>query len=91
MESAQDLNNYEVKTWSIVRSSKYGSARYDIRKLKITKSLVQKDRKSFMLFIEDLEPVDIMTIKYDIKDKEGNQLHGTLQNTVHNLRKEKGA
>ena len=90
MESAQDLTNYEVKTWSIVRSSKYGSDRYNIRNLKISKSLVQKDGKSIKLLIEDMKPVDIMTIKYDIKNSDGNNLHGTVQNTIHNLRKESG-
>jgi hypothetical protein len=90
MESAQDLTNYEVKTWSIVRSSKYGSDRYNIRNLKISKSLVQKDGKSIKLLIEDMKPIDIMTIKYDLKNSEGNNLHGTVQNTIHNLRKESG-
>jgi hypothetical protein len=90
MESAQDLTNYEVKTWSIVRSSKYGSERYNIRNLKISKSLVQKDGKSIRLLIEDMKPIDIMTIKYDLKNSEGNNLHGTVQNTIHNLRKEPG-
>jgi hypothetical protein len=91
MESAQDINNYEVKTWDIVRSSKYGSDRYNIQELKVLKSIMQSNGKSVKLLIEDIEPVDIMTIKYNIKDTEGNQLQGTVQNTIHNLPKEPGA
>lgn len=90
IESAQDLTNYEVKTWDIVRSSKYGSDRYNIRELKVLKSMVLSDGKSVKLVIEDIEPVDIMTIKYNIKDTEGNQLQGTVQNTIHKLSKEPG-
>jgi hypothetical protein len=73
-----------------VRSSKYGSDRYNIRNLKISKSLLQKDGKSIKLLIEDMKPIDIMTIKYDLKNSEGNKLQGTVQNTIHKLRKEPG-
>ena len=90
IESSHNLDNYEVKSWDIVRSSKYGSDRYNIQELRVLKSVVRNDGHSVKLEIEGIEPVDIMTINYNIRDTEGNLLLGTVQNTIHNLRAEPG-
>ena len=85
---AGDIGSYEVKTWDLVRSSNYGSDRYNEQTLTISKAELQGDGKTVKLFLGDIKPIDVMTISYDIVDTEGNQLKGTVQNTIHNLRKE---
>ncbi|MEM9528969.1 MAG: DUF6797 domain-containing protein, partial [Bacteroidota bacterium] len=83
--SAEDVSNYEVKTWDLVRSSRYGSDRYNIRTLEIAKVQLSEDGKTVKLMIPDVQPVDVMTIHYQLVDIEGNPVEGTLQNTIHEL------
>jgi len=84
-QKAIDIKNYEIQTWSLVRSSAYGSDRYDTKNLEILKAELSTDGKRINLFVKNLKPTDVMTISYDIKDEKGNDLKGTLQNTVHNV------
>ena len=87
-DKALDVANYEIQTWQLVRSSAYGSDRHDIQNLEITKAKLTPDGKQIKLFIEGLKPTDVMTISYDLTDIEGHIFKGTVQNTVHKLRKD---
>jgi hypothetical protein len=82
-----DISNFEVQSWSILRSRKYGSERYNSKTLKITEVIISRDRKSVKLVMPDIQPVDVMTIAYSVVDSKGNKLSGRLQNTIHNLKK----
>jgi hypothetical protein len=82
-KKAGDVKNYEVKTWDLVRSSTYGSDRYNEQTLSISK--VDVNGKTVSLYLNDVKPVDVMTISYNLLDIHGNPLQGTVQNTIHNL------
>jgi hypothetical protein len=84
-ESASDISNFEVKTWDLVRSSNYGSDRYNIKSLDISEVKMSDDGTSVELILKDIAPVDVMTIEYNITDEDGNSLKGTVQNTIHAL------
>lgn len=86
-KSATTISNFEVKTWDLIRSSKYGSDRHNVKTLTISKAKLTEDEKGIILLIDDIAPVDVMTISYDILDESGTQLKGTLQNTIHVLGK----
>jgi hypothetical protein len=83
--TASDLSNFEVKTWQLLRSKKYGSDRLNQKILKVTKS--QAEGKSLKLSIENLEKVDVITIDYKIKNTKGETLSGSIQGTIHQLGK----
>ena len=83
--TASDLSNFEVKTWQLLRSKKYGSDRLSQKILKVTKS--QAEGKSLKLSIENLEKVDVITIDYKIKNTKGETLSGSIQGTIHQLGK----
>ncbi|XOV92413.1 MAG: DUF6797 domain-containing protein [Bacteroidota bacterium] len=85
-EKSISPNSFKVQTWFIFRSANYGSKRYDIRTLTITDVDLSPDGKKVKLIIPDIEPIDIMTIDYELMDKQGNKLSGSLQNTIHNLK-----
>ena len=87
--SAADLSNYEVHTWQLLRSKKYGSDRLNQKTLKITK--VQVEGKKLILQIENLEPVDVITVDYKVKNTKGELLNGSLQGTIHELRQSLGS
>jgi hypothetical protein len=82
-KSASDLSNFEVKTWQLLRSKKYGSERLEQKLLKLTKSQVEGNR--LKLSIENLEKVDVFTIEYKIKNVKGELLSGSIQGTIHQL------
>ena len=44
--------------------------------------------KAVKLMLDEIEPVDVMTIKYNIYDETGTSLKGTVQNTIHALGKD---
>ncbi|MEM9143949.1 MAG: hypothetical protein AAGA86_13250, partial [Bacteroidota bacterium] len=82
---ARDLERYRVKTWNLVRSSKYGSDRYDQQSLDVSWVEIGRDGQSVRLHITALAPVDVMTVAYDLTSKSGTPLQGTVQNTIHAL------
>ncbi len=85
-EQAENAANYEVKTWDLVRSSSYGSDRYNVQTLEIAQAQLGDDRKTVKLILPDIQPVDVMTVRYQLTDTEGNPVEGTFQNTIHHLR-----
>ena len=89
-EHAMTVENYEVRAWDLKRSSRYGSKRYNTRELPVTGTSPIGNGKSILLNIEGLAPVDVMTIRYQLKDAEGNVMEGTVQSTVHRLSGESG-
>lgn len=86
-KTSVDVNNYQVKSWEIKRSRKYGSERYNLKTLDISRVQLAADKKSVKLLIPSIQPVDIMTIGYDIRDASQNVFKGTLQQTVYRLGK----
>jgi hypothetical protein len=84
-EKAANPENFEVQTWDIIRSSEYGSERYNTKILKIAKVEVSDDKKIVKLFLPDIKPIDVMTIAYKVMDLNGNLFEGKVQNTIHNL------
>jgi mono/diheme cytochrome c family protein len=85
---ALNIGNYTLKTWGLVRSSAYGSDRYNKKTLAISKAERTADGMGISLFVKDLQSTNVMTIDYKIADLKGNVLKGTVQNTVYQLGKE---
>ena len=70
----------------MVRSKAYGSDRFDERQLSISKSELSANGKIIKLYVNDIQPVDVMTIAYDLKDQLNNELKVTIQNTIDLLK-----
>ena len=82
---ASDSSNYDVNTWDLWRSKKYGSDRLNRKKLLISKAEVRGNRLE--LSINNLEKVDVITVDYKIKNSNGESLNGSVQGTIHELKK----
>jgi glucose/arabinose dehydrogenase/cytochrome c5 len=85
IETTTDTKNFEVQTWQLVRSRKYGSDRHNVQTLKITETKLSRDGKSILLILPEIRPVDVMVIRYSVEDEKGNRLEGKVQGTVHGL------
>ena len=82
----KNRTNFEVQTWELLRSHKYGSKRYNTKTLDISKVSLGQDEKTVKLLLPDIAPVDIMKITYKVIDSHGNELSGKVQNTIHHLK-----
>lgn len=84
-KTAADVANYKVTTWSLLRSEKYGSARLNVKELKVAGARLGEDRLKLRLLLPEIEPVQQMEIRYQLKGADGTVVSGTLQNTIHLL------
>jgi hypothetical protein len=84
-KTAADVANFKVTTWSLLRSEKYGSARLNVKELKIAGASLGEDRMQLRLLLPEIEPVHQMEIRYQLKGADGTVVNGTLQNTIHVL------
>ncbi|SHN08879.1 Cytochrome C oxidase, cbb3-type, subunit III [Cyclobacterium lianum] len=83
--TARSADNYQVATWDLLRSRKYGSKHYNEQELQISEVELGSDGKSVKLKIPGIEPTWVMEINYQLKSGEGASLEGVVQNTIHQL------
>ncbi|ADB40981.1 DUF6797 domain-containing protein [Spirosoma linguale] len=85
--STRNPASFVVKSWDIRRSRKYGSDRYNIQTLTVADVKLSRDKRTVKLLLPGIKPVDVMTIAYTVADTKGQTFTGTVQNTIHALRK----
>lgn len=83
--SVQDPSHFTVRTWDLLRSRKYGSKHLNEQTLVVTKAELEKDGMTLKLTIPNIKPTWGMEIKYQMKDRRGNEIEGSIQNTIHQL------
>ncbi|WP_339706214.1 DUF6797 domain-containing protein [Algoriphagus aquimarinus] len=83
--SVNQITNYTVETWDLLRSRNYGSKHYNEKTLTVTKAELGKDKKTILLTIPEIKPTWVMEIQYKVKDKNGKSIEGSIQNTIHQL------
>ncbi|MBN7815591.1 DUF6797 domain-containing protein [Algoriphagus pacificus] len=85
LAAVNQITNYTVETWDLLRSRNYGSKHYNEKILSVTKAELGKDKKTIRLTIPDIKPTWVMEIKYQLKDQNGKDIVGSIQNTIHQL------
>ncbi|WP_075351573.1 DUF6797 domain-containing protein [Algoriphagus marinus] len=84
-DSVNEITNYTVETWDLLRSRNYGSKHYNEKMLSVIKAELGKDKKTILLTIPNIKPTWVMEIQYQVKDKNGKSIEGSIQNTIHQL------
>ena len=84
-ESVANIDNFEINTWALKRTRKYGSERYNEKTLQIRSARLGEDGSSVLLEMDEMEPVWVMEILYKLKDEKGQPVQGALQNTIHEV------
>ncbi|MDR3632728.1 MAG: c-type cytochrome [Isosphaeraceae bacterium] len=85
-KTAIDVRRYAVKTWSLRRTSDYGSPHENERPSQITGVRLADDGRSVFLAIPEIQPAWCMEITYALKDAAtGEDLRGVIHNTIHKL------
>ncbi|MGY8769105.1 MAG: LamG-like jellyroll fold domain-containing protein [Pirellulales bacterium] len=85
LASAENIDNYSVKVWSLKRTASYGSKHYDEHFIDVKSAKLAQDGKSVFLEIPEIAPTWGMEIKYSLKSTTGEVVNGTIHNTIHNL------
>ncbi len=84
--SATQASNYQVHTWDLERSRRYGSERHNIRRLRIAGASLRDS--TVTLSLPGLEPTWILEITYDLIDSNGIAFEGAVQSTVYAAEKD---
>jgi mono/diheme cytochrome c family protein len=79
---------FRFKTWSLRRSSDYGSPHLDEQSLEITAAALGADGRSVLLDIPSLRPTDGYELELKIRSADGAAVHCTPHGTIHRLRDE---
>jgi len=82
---AEQFESYEINTWELKRSRKYGSKRYDTKSLSIDKLTLSDDGKTLMISLPEIQPTWVMEIKYNLEAADGTSFDGAIQSTIHIL------
>ena len=85
--SAKDTAAFEINTWDLKRSRRYGSKRYNTQTLAIEGLTLSDDGKTLTINLPDIQPTWVMEIKYDLVAADGTSFQGAIQNTIHKLAK----
>jgi putative heme-binding domain-containing protein len=83
--AAIDARRVQIKTWSLKRTSNYGSDHYDERPLAIQGAALSDDRTTLTLDVPDLQPTWCMEIRYALRTATGEPIEGVIHNTIHEL------
>ncbi|HZZ82863.1 MAG TPA: DUF6797 domain-containing protein [Gemmataceae bacterium] len=85
-KSVAALGNWRVKTWGLNRSAKYGSKHINEKELRVARAVLGADGKTVRLELPDIAPTWCMEVIYTLRGAAGEEVRGTLHNTIHELR-----
>jgi putative heme-binding domain-containing protein len=84
-ESAKTVNNWNVTTWGLKRSSRYGSDHLNTKRLTVSGVELSEDGKTALVKLPDIEPTWCMEIRYKLKGAGGERVENKIHNSVHRL------
>ncbi len=84
--AAKEVSNYEVRTWDLKRSARYGSDHYNEKKLEVTHAEILSDNQTIRLTLPELQPTWGMEIRCKFTTPDGQKIERVIHNTIHNLR-----
>jgi hypothetical protein len=83
--SVEAVANWKVKTWALKRTKNYGSNHYDEKPSEIGSAALSEDGKTVTLRLPDIQPTWCMEIQYKLRGAGGEEVEGTVHNSVHQL------
>ncbi len=83
--SVASASHWSVTTWSLERTSKYGSEHHDVQKLTVDGGTLAADGHTVRVRLPNLGPTMGMEIKYSFQSSSGAPVRGVIHNTIHAL------
>jgi type 1 glutamine amidotransferase/glucose/arabinose dehydrogenase len=96
-ESAEDLGNYHLEQWNYRYAESYGSPDFKVSdakqeghdEVRPRSATLLADGRTLFLEIDDLKPVNQLSIGYALIGEDGTEFRHTIAYTIHNLREER--
>jgi hypothetical protein len=85
VKNLTSVSSYQVETWDLKRSRRYGSDHYNKKLLKVSAVKASADNKKVFLSIPNIKPTWVMEISYKFIDAKGKEVTGMIQNTINKL------
>ena len=85
--NVENIKSYQVQTWDLKRSRKYGSDHHNTKTLNVKNAILSKDKKEVFLSITDLKTTNVMEITFQFLDDNGKAVKGLIQNTINQIGK----
>jgi len=85
--NVENIKSYQVQTWDLKRSRKYGSDHHNTKTLNVKNAILSKDKKEVFLSIIDLKTTNVMEITFQFLDDNGKIVKGLIQNTINQIGK----
>jgi hypothetical protein len=85
--NVENIKSYQVETWDLKRSRKYGSDHHNTKTLNVKNAILSKDKKEVFLSIIDLKTTNVMEITFQFLDDNGKIVKGLIQNTINQIGK----
>jgi len=83
--TAQEVQNYSVKTWGLTRAEKYGSPNTGEKSLPVKSVRLLPDAKTISLEIPEIQPTWCMEINVSLRAADGTPITRRIHNTIHAL------
>jgi hypothetical protein len=84
-EFVERTENYEVRRWSLNRTSNYGSPHVDEMDLEVSSVKLGPDGKTLFLQIPGIAPTMGMACEYRVRSAAGEIAEDEIHNTIHHL------
>jgi hypothetical protein len=84
-KDVENIKSFQVQTWDLKRTRKYGSDHYNTQTLLVTSATLSKDKKELFLTITGIKPTRTMEINFQFMDENGQPIKGLIQNTIHQI------
>jgi len=84
-KDVENIKSFQVQTWDLKRTRKYGSDHYNTQTLLVTNATLSKDKKELFLTITGIKPTRIMEINFQFMDENQQPIKGLIQNTINQI------
>lgn len=84
-DTCRDLERFEVTTWDLKRTARYGSDHYNVKNLPVESVRLSDDQLRLELSIPDLAPTWGMEIRCRLLLEDGSEVERVIHNTIHVL------
>jgi len=89
--SVNDISKYQVKRWNYHRTEKYGSGHFRMdgtpgdENMPVLKAFLSDDKKTIFLAVPNMEKVMQMSLAYEIRTADGQEVRDDFYFTVNEL------
>ncbi|TWT55626.1 Laminin G domain protein [Thalassoglobus neptunius] len=87
-DTCKDVERFEVTTWDLKRTARYGSDHYNVKSLPVESVQLSEDQRRLELKIPELAPTWGMEIRCRLLLEDGSEVQRVIHNTIHVLGKD---